>query len=105
MPLKVSFFIGYLVPNNVNIIFEMQITPGFDTRTKNGKGTGKNPSDFADRAKLEGHFDKHGKEFDGLYKNADEYLEGAKEVINNGIKVKYEYKGEIRTGYVKFMGK
>lgn len=68
------------------------------------KGTGKSPSDFADRGKLEGHFDKHGKEFDGLYKNADEYLEGAKEVINNGIKVKYEYKGEIRTGYVKFMG-
>ncbi|WHX80072.1 hypothetical protein QNH32_05575 [Priestia flexa] len=69
-----------------------------------GKGTGKSPSAFADRAKLEGHFDKHGKEFDGLYKNADEYLEGAKEVINNGIKVKYEYKGELRTGYVKFMG-
>ncbi|RBO93135.1 hypothetical protein DES48_1131, partial [Paraliobacillus ryukyuensis] len=68
------------------------------------KGTGKNPSAFADRAKLEGHFDKHGKEFDRLYKNADEYLEGAKEVINNGIKVKYEYKGEMRTGYVKFIG-
>ncbi|WP_416150203.1 pre-toxin TG domain-containing protein [Salipaludibacillus sp. HK11] len=69
-----------------------------------GKGTVKNPSGFAERAKLEGHFDKHGKEFGGLYKNADEYLVGAKEVINNGIKVKYEYKGEIRTGYVKFMG-
>ncbi|MCC9088189.1 hypothetical protein I5506_05575 [Bacillus pumilus] len=25
-------------------------------------------------------------------------------VINSGIKVKYQYKGEIRTGYVKFMG-
>ncbi|MBD1221956.1 hypothetical protein [Virgibacillus halodenitrificans] len=71
---------------------------------KVGKGTGELPSDFADRVKLEGHFDKHGKEFDGLYKNANEYLEGAKEVINNGIKVKYEYKDEIRTGYVKFMG-
>jgi hypothetical protein len=69
-----------------------------------GKDTVKIPSGFADRAKLDGHFDKHGKEFDGLYKNADEYLEGAKEVINNGIKVKYEYKDEIRTGYVKFMG-
>ncbi|WLV24513.1 LXG domain-containing protein [Aciduricibacillus chroicocephali] len=69
-----------------------------------GKGTVKSPSNFADHAKLEGHFDKHGKEFDGLYKNADEYLEGAKEVIKNGIQVKYEYKGEIRTGYVNFMG-
>ncbi|UCZ72786.1 pre-toxin TG domain-containing protein [Bacillus pumilus] len=61
-------------------------------------------SAFADRAKLEGHFDKHGKEFSGLYRNANEYLEGAKVVINSGIKVKYQYKGEIRTGYVKFMG-
>ncbi|WP_241475354.1 hypothetical protein [Priestia flexa] len=77
---------------------------GTKVRDESGKGTGKSPSAFADRAKLEGHFDKHGKEFDGLYKNADEYLEGAKEVINNGIKVKYEYKGELRTGYVKFMG-
>ncbi|SMG11604.1 hypothetical protein SAMN06295960_0275 [Paenibacillus aquistagni] len=68
------------------------------------EGTGKVPSDFADRAKLKGHFDKHGKEFGGLYKNVDEYLEGAKKVINNGIKVKYEYKDEIRTGYVRFMG-
>lgn len=25
-------------------------------------------------------------------------------MIKNGIKVKYNYKGEIRTGYVKFMG-
>ena len=69
-----------------------------------GGRTDKAPSDFADHAKLKGHFDKHGKEFDGLYKNADEYLEGANEVINNGIKVKYEYRDEIRIGYVKFMG-
>ncbi|KEO85108.1 hypothetical protein EL26_00670 [Tumebacillus flagellatus] len=65
---------------------------------------GKIPSDFADRAKLEGHFDKHGKEFGDLYKNADVYLDGAREVIKNGIKVEYEYKGEKRTGYVRFMG-
>ncbi|PCK19766.1 transposase [Bacillus pumilus] len=71
---------------------------------KTAKDTKKLPSAFADRAKLEGHFDKHGKEFLGLYKNANEYLEGAKAVINSGIKVKYQYKGEIRTGYVKFMG-
>ncbi|WP_416807223.1 T7SS effector LXG polymorphic toxin [Bacillus safensis] len=71
---------------------------------KTAKDIKKLPSAFADRAKLEGHFDKHGKEFSGLYKNANEYLEGAKTVINSGIKVKYQYKGEIRTGYVKFMG-
>lgn len=71
---------------------------------KTAKEIKKLPSAFADRAKLDGHFDKHGKEFSGLYKNANEYLEGAKAVINSGIKVKYQYKGEIRTGYVKFMG-
>ncbi|WP_458104853.1 T7SS effector LXG polymorphic toxin [Bacillus sp. PK3-037] len=71
---------------------------------KDIKSKGKNPSNFADREKLESHFYKHGNEFGELYKNADEYLEGAKEVIKNGIKVKYNYKGEIRTGYVKFMG-
>jgi hypothetical protein len=68
------------------------------------KGTNNVPSNFANRDKLEGHFDKHGGEFGGLYKNADDYLKGAKEVIENGIKVEYEYKGEIRTGFVKFRG-
>ncbi|WP_078555997.1 hypothetical protein [Bacillus alkalicellulosilyticus] len=96
------WFVDYLSPGNAikntgKKIGEIALS-GFN------KGTGKSPSGFADRGKLEGHFDKHGKEFDGLYKNADEYLEGAKEVISNGIKVKYEYKGEIRTGYVKFLG-
>ncbi len=33
-----------------------------------------------------------------------EYLEGARSVMANGYKVSYEYKGEIRTGYVSFMG-
>lgn len=69
-----------------------------------GKGVSKVPSDFADRAKLEGYFDKRGNEFSGIYKNADEYLKGAKSVIKNGIEVQYENKGELRTGYVKYMG-
>lgn len=51
-----------------------------------------------------GHFEKHGEEFKGTYNTVDEYLNGARDVINNGYKIKYEYKGEIRTGYVKFMG-
>jgi len=53
---------------------------------------------------LEGHYDKHGGEFKGAYKNADKYLEGAHDVVKNGTKVQYEYKGETRTGYVRFMG-
>ncbi|MCY7858928.1 T7SS effector LXG polymorphic toxin [Bacillus sonorensis] len=62
------------------------------------------PNNFADKEKLVSHFKKHGDEFKGLYKNTDEYLKGAREVVKNGIKVEYNYKGEIRTGYVRFMG-
>ncbi|WP_028543614.1 hypothetical protein [Paenibacillus taiwanensis] len=73
------------------------------------QGMGKPSSNFADRTLLEGHYDKHGREFKGSYKNADEYLQGANDVINGGTKVQYEYKLkngtiETRTGYVKFMG-
>jgi hypothetical protein len=69
-----------------------------------GKSTKNIPNDFANRSLLDSHFVKHGGEFNGAYKNADEYLNGARSVINNGIKVEYNYKGEIRTGYVNFMG-
>ncbi|MEC1261889.1 LXG domain-containing protein [Bacillus swezeyi] len=67
------------------------------------------PNNFADKEKLVGHFKKHGKEFRGMYRNADEYLKGAQDLVKNGIKVQYRYKVkggniEIRTGYVKFMG-
>lgn len=47
---------------------------------------------------------KHGNEFKGVYNNAGEYLQGAKGVMKNGTKVQYTYKGEVRNGYVKFMG-
>ncbi|WP_439444043.1 T7SS effector LXG polymorphic toxin [Listeria aquatica] len=64
---------------------------------------------FGDVEKLENHFSKHGGEFKGLYSNADEYLQGANDVIRNGEKVQYYYPlkngtTELRTGYVKFMG-
>ncbi|MTI48435.1 MAG: hypothetical protein FH761_11375 [Firmicutes bacterium] len=59
---------------------------------------------FASVEKLDSHFAKHGKEFKGVYKNADEYLQGARDVMQNGTKVSYSYKGETRIGYVKFMG-
>ena len=65
---------------------------------------GKVSAQFADRVKLKNHFEKHGAEFGGIYKNADEYLQGARDVIKNGDKVQYMYKGELRTGYVRFMG-
>jgi len=65
---------------------------------------GKLPNNFADKEKLVSHFNKHGNEFQGLYRNADEYLNGARDVVKNGIKVEYKYKDGIRTGYVRFMG-
>lgn len=65
------------------------------------------PSNFANRKLLESHFEKHvvkRDEFKGAYKTADEYLEGALDVVNNGTPVKYAYKGEERTGFVRFAG-
>ncbi|MFF2094566.1 hypothetical protein [Paenibacillus sp. NPDC058174] len=78
-------------------------------REEETEGTGKPSSNFANRELLEGHYEKHGGEFKGSYKNADEYLQGANDVMNGGTKVQYEYKlkngtVETRTGYVKFMG-
>ena len=59
---------------------------------------------FASRDLLENHFTKHGVEFNNAFQTADEYLSGAHDVIKNGINVTYDYKGEIRIGYVRFMG-
>ncbi len=49
-----------------------------------------------------GHFEKHGAEFGA--RSASEYLEVGKDIMTYGQKVQYVYKGEIRTGYVQFMG-
>ncbi len=68
------------------------------------ENTVKKAENFADKEKLIGHFDKHGREFKCAYENAEQYLQGARDVIENGIKVKYVYKGEVRTGYVKCIG-
>jgi pyocin large subunit-like protein len=62
------------------------------------KGVG----NFADQSKLIDHFEKHGAEF-GV-KSADEYLTLARNVMQDGTKVQYVYKGETRTGFVQLMG-
>ena len=59
---------------------------------------------FASEEKLLSHFEKHGGEFKGIFNSAEEYLRGAQDVMQNGYKVEYAYKGETRTGYVQFMG-
>ncbi|WP_147232418.1 hypothetical protein [Paraliobacillus ryukyuensis] len=60
---------------------------------------------FASRDLLKSHSENHAvknKEFHGVYSN--ENIQGAKEVMTSGIKVGCQYKGETRTGYIKFMG-
>ena len=42
---------------------------------------------FATNEKLISHFDKHGGEFKGAFNSADEYLQGAREVMQSGYKV------------------
>ncbi|EHC1584410.1 hypothetical protein JT374_002532 [Listeria monocytogenes] len=60
-------------------------------------------ANFGNTEKLKSHFSNHGGEFGKVFSSADEYLAGANDVIKNGIKVQYNYKGEVRTGYVRFM--
>lgn len=54
--------------------------------------------EFESQAKLEEHFAKHGNQFNGLYSNPQEYLQGANYVINNGTFV------PEMNGYVRFFG-
>ena len=58
---------------------------------------------FASDKLLISHFEKHAKEFKGAFLTADEYLKGAQDVMQNGYKVEYQYKGETRLGYVQFI--
>lgn len=67
-----------------------------------GKAVTKSLGSFADQAKLLSHFEKHGAEFGA--KSADEYLLIARDVMKNGTKIQYKYKGEVRTGFVQLMG-
>ena len=53
---------------------------------------------FRTDADLNNHFAKHGGEFEGMYGNASEYLNGANYVINNGTYV------PKMNGYIKFFG-
>ena len=57
---------------------------------------------FATKDKLVTHFEKHGNEFRGIFNSVDEYLQGARDVMNYGHKVEYSYKGETRVGFVQF---
>ncbi len=79
---------------------EVQIE-GSGASVKNGNYSN---TTFASEDKLVSHFEKHGDEFKGIFNSSDEYLQGARDVMNNGYKVEYSYKGDIRTGYVQFMG-
>ncbi|WP_256588658.1 RHS repeat domain-containing protein, partial [Pseudomonas sp. HMWF021] len=60
------------------------------------------PKDFGSDEKLIGHFEKHGAEFNAM--NKEEYLLVARDVVNQGTRVEYSYKGEVRSGYLLLMG-
>ena len=60
------------------------------------------PEGFGSEDKLIGHFEKHGAEFKAVSK--DEYLNIAREVVTQGTRIEYQYKGEIRSGYLQLMG-
>ena len=62
------------------------------------------PRNFSSEQKLQSHFEKHGGEFKGLFNSPEEYLNGARETISNGYNVSYKYKGELREGFLQFMG-
>ena len=59
---------------------------------------------FNSEQKLMEHFQKHGNEFNNLYSNPKEYLEGANDVIRNGIEIEIQYRGESTRAFVRFMG-
>ena len=85
---------------------EMTNTAGVEKGNSSidNKGGSEALSTFETEEKLLSHFDKHKDEFKGIFGSVDEYLQGAQDVMQNGYKVEYIYKGEIRTGYVQFMG-
>nr|WP_256661182.1 RHS repeat-associated core domain-containing protein [Pseudomonas sp. LAIL14HWK12:I2] len=60
------------------------------------------PENFGSDEKLAGHFEKHGAEFKAM--SNEEYLLTARGVVNQGTRVEYLYKGEVRAGYIQLMG-
>jgi hypothetical protein len=60
------------------------------------------PQNFGSEETLIGHYEKHGVEFGAMSK--EEYLQVAQDVVNQGARVEYEYKGEVRAGYLQLMG-
>jgi hypothetical protein len=60
------------------------------------------PQDFGSEEKLDIHYKKHRAEFGAETK--EEYLQIARDVVNQGTRVDYKYQGEIRAGYLEFIG-
>lgn len=51
---------------------------------------------------MKGHSEKHGREFGS--ETEEYYLQAGHDVMKNGDRVEYQYKGEIRTVYVQYLG-
>jgi RHS repeat-associated protein len=58
--------------------------------------------EFSDSEKLTSHFKKHGGEFRA--RSESEYLAIGHDIIKNGHKIQYTYKGEPRIGYIMYLG-
>ncbi|HFC8826638.1 TPA: VENN motif pre-toxin domain-containing protein, partial [Neisseria subflava] len=57
---------------------------------------------FASEEKLLSHFTKHSSELGAT--TVDEYLKIGRDVIKNGIPIRYEYSDGIRNGFVQYYG-
>ncbi|MGX2987718.1 hypothetical protein, partial [Ursidibacter sp. B-7004-1] len=93
---------GYVIPSVGNIKQTLSLIR--NKATSNIKEEISIPNNFANKQKLDDHFEKHHKEFGKIYSSSSEYLDGARNVIKNGYKINYQYKGENRDGYVLYIG-
>ena len=92
--------LAQLPKNTVDSLKSKLLKPA--TIPKSEAAVKKVPNNFASEELLNRHVRDHGKEFQVT--NAAEYLEIGRNIVKNGSKIEYNYQGEIRTGYVKFMG-
>ena len=74
------------------------VPPGSSQAIELATGSSRN---FSNAKNLIEHYGKHGRQLG--FQNADDYLAGARNVIDSGIPVDYLYKGAMREGYVKFL--
>ena len=94
---------GYSEKTKVSGKYEKKAGDTIATEDAASKG-GSKTANFATDELLKTHYEKHGSEFKGAFNSPEEYLQGAQDVMKNGYRVKYNYKGEQRYVYIEFFG-